>query len=41
MQLQGLLAAWLAPTDIATFREEFFGKRALFRDGAPESAPLP
>ena len=36
MQLQGLLDAWLAPTDVATFREEFFGRRALFRAGAPE-----
>ena len=36
MQLQGLLDAWLAPTDVATFREEFFGRRALFRAGTPE-----
>ena len=36
MQLQGLLEAWLAPTDIATFREECFGKRVLFRDGTRE-----
>ena len=36
MQLQGLLEAWLAPTDIATFREECFGKQVLFRDGTRE-----
>jgi 50S ribosomal protein L16 3-hydroxylase len=35
-QLQGLLDAWLAPTDVATFREAFFGRRALFRAGMPE-----
>jgi 50S ribosomal protein L16 3-hydroxylase len=36
MQLQGLLEAWLASTDVATFREAFFGQRALFRDAAHE-----
>jgi 50S ribosomal protein L16 3-hydroxylase len=36
MQLQGLLDAWLAPTDVTTFREEFFGRCALFRAGTPE-----
>ena len=36
MPLQGLLDAWLAPTDVATFREEFFGRGALFRAGTPE-----
>ena len=36
MPLQRLLDAWLAPTDVATFREEFFGRRALFRAGTPE-----
>lgn len=36
MQLTGLLDAWLAPTDVTTFREEFFGKQALFRAGTPE-----
>jgi hypothetical protein len=36
MQSQELLEAWLAPTDLATFREAFFGKRVLFRDAVRE-----
>jgi hypothetical protein len=36
MQLQGLLEAWVAPTDVATFRGALFGQCALFRDAAHE-----
>jgi 50S ribosomal protein L16 3-hydroxylase len=35
MSPTGFLESWLEPLDVETFRDEFFGRRSLYREGSP------